>query len=170
VPRSPPLKHTTVNNISKYARNATLNSKCKAGAPMVYYSENPGLPTGDNPGSSLKKITRLMPFALYYIVMDIEYIAKPLFTIARRTLQLLFNDSRTCSSRRKHFSVSMNYSRGFQPEVHIPQGCICPSEEVHLRLAVEQKNIFTYCLFPNIYTYISEYYSQKPLYACEIYL
>jgi len=31
-------------------------------------------------------------------------------------------------------------------------------------LAIEVKTIFTYHLFPNIDTYISEYYSQKPLY------
>jgi len=37
---------------------------------------------------------------------------------------------------------------------------------VHLRLAIEAKYIFTYLLFPNIYTSISEYYSQKLLYAC----
>jgi len=32
-------------------------------------------------------------------------------------------------------------------------------------LAIEDKYIFTYLLFPNIYTYISEYYFQKPLYS-----
>jgi len=36
-----------------------------------------------------------------------------------------------------------------------PQGYICLSEEVHLRLAIEDKNLFTYYLFPNIYAYIS---------------
>jgi len=46
-----------------------------------------------------------------------------------------------------------------------PQGYIFLSEGVHLRLAIEEKNIFTYCLFPDIYTYISEYYFQKSLYA-----
>jgi len=40
-------------------------------------------------------------------------------------------------------------------------GYIFLSEGVHLRLAVEEKNIVTYCLFPNIYTYISEYYFQN---------
>jgi len=38
-----------------------------------------------------------------------------------------------------------------------PQGYIFLSEGLHLRLAIEEKNIFTYCLFPNIYTYISEF-------------
>jgi len=36
-----------------------------------------------------------------------------------------------------------------------PQGYVCLSEGVHLRLAMEDKNLFTYYLFPNIYTYIS---------------
>jgi len=36
-----------------------------------------------------------------------------------------------------------------------PQGYICLSEGVHLRLAKGDKNIFTYDLFPNIYTYVS---------------
>jgi len=35
------------------------------------------------------------------------------------------------------------------------QGYICLSEGVHLRLAMEDKNIFAYYLFPNIDTYIS---------------
>jgi len=34
-----------------------------------------------------------------------------------------------------------------------PQGYICRSEGVHSRFAIEEKNIFTYYLFPN--TYIS---------------
>jgi len=35
-------------------------------------------------------------------------------------------------------------------------GYICLSEEMHLRLAIEEKNIFTYYLFRNIFifTYI----------------
>jgi len=45
-----------------------------------------------------------------------------------------------------------------------PQGYICLSEGVHLRLAEDKKNIFTY-LFPNIHTYITEYYDQISLYA-----
>jgi len=32
-----------------------------------------------------------------------------------------------------------------------PQGYICLSEGLHLRLAIEEKNIFTYYLFPNIH-------------------
>jgi len=36
------------------------------------------------------------------------------------------------------------------------QGYICLSEGVHLWLVIEEKNIFTYHFFPNIYTYISE--------------
>jgi len=35
------------------------------------------------------------------------------------------------------------------------QGYICLSEGVHFRLAIEDRNIFTSCLFPNIYTCIS---------------
>ena len=35
-----------------------------------------------------------------------------------------------------------------------PWGYICLSEGVHLRLATEVKYIFTYLLFPNIYTFI----------------
>jgi len=45
-----------------------------------------------------------------------------------------------------------------------PQGYICLSEGVHLRLAEDEKNIFTYHLFPNIDICITEYYYQK-LYA-----
>jgi len=37
-----------------------------------------------------------------------------------------------------------------------PQGYICVSEGVRLRLAKEQKYIVTYHFFRNIYTYISE--------------
>jgi len=44
-----------------------------------------------------------------------------------------------------------------------PQGYVCLSEGVHLRVAEDEKNIFTYYLFPNIYTYITEYYFQKSL-------
>jgi len=41
-----------------------------------------------------------------------------------------------------------------------PQEYICLSEGVHLRLEIEHRreNIFTYYLFPNTNTYISEYY------------
>jgi len=46
-----------------------------------------------------------------------------------------------------------------------PWGYICLSEGVNLRLTIDMKHIFTYLLFPNIYTYISEYYFQKSLYA-----
>jgi len=42
-----------------------------------------------------------------------------------------------------------------------PQGYICLSEGVHLRLSVEEQNIFAYNFFSNIYTYINEYYFQK---------
>jgi len=45
-----------------------------------------------------------------------------------------------------------------------PQGYICLSEGVHLRL-VDEKSIFTYYLFPDMYTYITEYYFQKSLHA-----
>jgi len=34
-----------------------------------------------------------------------------------------------------------------------PWGYTCLSEGVHLRLAIEGKNIFTCCLFSNFYTY-----------------
>jgi len=36
-----------------------------------------------------------------------------------------------------------------------PWGYICLSDGVHLRLAIEGKNIFTCCLFSNLYTYIT---------------
>jgi len=36
-----------------------------------------------------------------------------------------------------------------------PQGYICLSEGVHLKLAIEDKNIFACCLFSNIYAYIT---------------
>ena len=52
-----------------------------------------------------------------------------------------------------------------------PQGYICLSEGVHLKLTIEDKYIFACLLFPNIHTYISEFYFQKPLYAyCYRYL
>jgi len=51
-------------------------------------------------------------------------------------------------------------------EYTYPEGYICLSEGVHLRLAIEEKYIFTYLLLPSIYTYISKYYFQKLLYAC----
>jgi len=43
-----------------------------------------------------------------------------------------------------------------------PQGYICLSEGVHLRLATEEKNIFTYYLFPNIHTCISDNIFKNP--------
>jgi len=63
-------------------------------------------------------------------------------------------------------------TRGSQPGVHVPLGVhlpgvhvplgykypwgyICLSEGVHLRLAIEGENIFTCCLFSNLYTYIT---------------
>jgi len=46
-----------------------------------------------------------------------------------------------------------------------PQGYIFLSEGVHLRLAIEENNIFTCYLFPKISIYMSEYYFQKLLYA-----
>jgi len=42
-----------------------------------------------------------------------------------------------------------------------PQGYIFLSEGVHLGLAIEEKSIFICYLFPNIYTYINEYYFQN---------
>ena len=42
-----------------------------------------------------------------------------------------------------------------------PHEYICLSKGVHLRLAIEEKSIFTYYLFPNSYTYNSTYYFQK---------
>jgi len=44
-----------------------------------------------------------------------------------------------------------------------PYGCICLSQGVHLRLAIEEKYIFTYLFFPKIYTYISKHYFEKLL-------
>jgi len=45
------------------------------------------------------------------------------------------------------------------------QGYICLSEGVHLRLSIEEQNIFAHDLFPNIYAYINEFSFQKSLYA-----
>jgi len=47
-----------------------------------------------------------------------------------------------------------------------PQGYICLSEGIHLRLSIEEKIYLHNILFPNSYTHISEYYFQKSLYAC----
>jgi len=44
-------------------------------------------------------------------------------------------------------------------------GYIFLSEGVDLRSAIEDKYIFTYLVFPNIYTFITEYHFQKPLHA-----
>jgi len=44
-----------------------------------------------------------------------------------------------------------------------PQGYIYLSEGVRLRLSIEEQNIFTYILFRNIYTYVSEHSFQKSL-------
>jgi len=65
-----------------------------------------------------------------------------------------------------HFQ-SCEWKNRSKPEVPslgymYPQGYICLSEGVHLRLAIEEKHIFTYLLFPNICTFISEYYFQNP--------
>jgi len=46
-----------------------------------------------------------------------------------------------------------------------PQGYIYLPEGVHLRLSIEEQNIFAYNLFRNIYTYVSEHSFQKSLYA-----
>jgi len=72
-----------------------------------------------------------------------------------------------------HFSVIFKekvayaYSRAGVPNLGYmyPQGYICLSEGVHLRLSTEEQNMFAYNFFPNIYTYISYYYFQKSLYA-----
>jgi len=45
--------------------------------------------------------------------------------------------------------------QGFPTWYIYPQGYICLSEGVHLRLAEDEKNIFTYYLFPNIYILLS---------------
>jgi len=47
-------------------------------------------------------------------------------------------------------------------------GSICPSERVHLKLAIKEKHIFAYLLFPNISLCIYQWMllsKQKPLYA-----
>jgi len=46
-----------------------------------------------------------------------------------------------------------------------PLGYICLSEGVHWRLLLEEQNISAYNLFPNIYTYVSEFSFQKSLYV-----
>jgi len=45
-------------------------------------------------------------------------------------------------------------TRGSQTGMHAPPSDICLSEEVHLRLAIEEKQVVTLCLFRNIHTYI----------------
>jgi len=58
---------------------------------------------------------------------------------------------RSFMTEKLHFALSSESNTG------VPNlGYICLSEGVHLRLAIEEKNITTYYLFPNIYTYISE--------------
>jgi len=42
---------------------------------------------------------------------------------------------------------------------------ICLSEGVHLRISNRRENAFAFYLFPNIDTYISDYYFQKSLYC-----
>jgi len=52
-----------------------------------------------------------------------------------------------------------------------PQGYICLSKGVHLMLSIEEQNILPYNIYPNIYTYISEYSVQKSFYVyCLIHL
>jgi len=50
------------------------------------------------------------------------------------------------------------YSRVSNLGYMYPQGYICLSEGVHLRLSEDVKYISTYYLFPTIYTCITEYY------------
>jgi len=58
---------------------------------------------------------------------------------------------RSFMTEKLHFALSSESNTG------VPNlGYICLSEGVHLRLAIEEKNITTYYLFPNSYTYISE--------------
>jgi len=45
-------------------------------------------------------------------------------------------------------------------------GYICLSEGVHLMISIEEQNIFAYNIFPNIYTYISEYSFLNSFHAC----
>ena len=52
-------------------------------------------------------------------------------------------------------------TRGSQPGVHVPSVFICLTKDVHLRLAVKEKNIITY-LFPNIYTCVSDNIFKNP--------
>jgi len=50
-------------------------------------------------------------------------------------------------------------------EYMYPEGYICPSEGVYLRLATKGKNLLMYYLFPNLHTFISEYYFLNSIYA-----
>jgi len=42
-----------------------------------------------------------------------------------------------------------------------PQGYICLSEGVRVKVSNRRESVFAYYLFPNIYTYISDQYFQK---------
>jgi len=59
-------------------------------------------------------------------------------------------------SRVSHLKL-IDHSRAGVPNLGYmyPWGYICLSEGVHLRLAIEGKNIFACCLFSNLYTYIT---------------
>jgi len=74
---------------------------------------------------------------------------------------LLFNN--------KSLPYSRPLLRAFTPPSLVPRlwyrGYICLPVGVHLRLAIEDKYIFSYLLFPNIYTYISGSYFQKSFYT-----
>jgi len=70
----------------------------------------------------------------------------------------------SCSCVRYKAVVFLALDQGFPSwGTCCPRGCFWLFERVHLRLAIEGKDLFVYYFFPNIYTYISEYYFQKQI-------
>ena len=78
-----------------------------------------------------------------------------------------FRGARFCKVPKSHsMSAEICFNSGVPNQEYMyPQGYICLSEGVHLRLAIDEKTIFAYFLFPNIYTNVSENYLKKSLYA-----
>ena len=61
-----------------------------------------------------------------------------------------------------HYVIALSlYVRGSQPGVHVPPGVHLPIRRGTFKVSNRRENVFAYYLFPNIYTYISDYYFQK---------
>ena len=102
-------------------------------------------------------------------LLDILWFSLVCSEIAKKVkTHLKLSDGRICNVSQPllcRILLCITEIRGSQPGVHEPQRSICLSKGVHLRIAIENKNIFTYYLFPNINTYISQSYFHKSLYA-----